>query len=135
MITYRIEERGQCQLVAFPTHTHFIHMVRQHDLDHILYYPRGDGTSFVAYLSLTNSIMFILLPIGCKQYGSSSLAFEQLGGMYRWILQNRATHAYPFLQLDTLTHLCMVDTHRNEQHLRAWCDMQIDAFTFFQTGL
>lgn len=65
---------------------------QQHNLNHIVYYPRGDGTFFVAYLSLHDSVMFVVVPQMMR------VSLDELGNVYRWILQHRAFHAYPFLQ-------------------------------------
>ena len=40
--------------------------------------------------------MFVVVP------QSMRVSSDELGNVYRWILQHRALHAYPFLQTDFL---------------------------------
>lgn len=123
-IAYQVDEHGQCQAMPYPSHAHFLQMAQARGLDHILYYP-PDVTSprFVVYLSLQHKVLFIL-PL------DATMGTEDMSRLYAWVLQNRRTHAYPYLRLQ-IVRPSPNESKSSPAHIAEWCDAQIDAFTLY----
>ena len=134
MISYFIDEGGQCSTVSYPTHEYLMRLVAQHHLDHVMHCCAPAHVPFVAYLSLQSTVMFLCAPLGAAASGWGrrlAATSEELAGVYRWALLNRHRYAYPYLRTDVVPptpNVCLT----TRSAVAEWCDAQIDAFILFR---